>query len=72
MFRDHRGLTQEQLANAAGVSQDLIREIETSAKSGGYYLEHGHHDIPRKIAGALGISVSEISDGPYLTTTYDS
>lgn len=54
-IRESRGMTQKELADAVGVTQQTI-----------YYYEHGDHDprasMLKRLAKALGCTVSELLD----------
>ncbi|MEM8850995.1 MAG: helix-turn-helix transcriptional regulator [Pseudomonadota bacterium] len=53
VFRDWRGLTQQQLADASGVSRVQIAEIETGRKTGSVATL-------RKLADALRVTMDEL------------
>jgi DNA-binding XRE family transcriptional regulator len=54
VWRAHRGMTREALANAAGVSPSYLTEIETRRKPGSF-------DAIAKLAGALKVSLDDIA-----------
>ena len=53
VFREHRGLTQTQLAAHAGVSQATVAEIETGRKKGSV-------GTLKAIAGALQVDLDDL------------
>lgn len=53
IWREHRGMTMQQLAAEAGVPQSYVSEIETRKKPGSVAAL-------KKIAGALGISLDDM------------
>src|SRR6266498_3108944 len=54
VWRAHRGLTREELAEKAGVAPSYLTEIETRKKPGSF-------DAMIKLAAALGISLDDIA-----------
>ena len=54
VWREHRGLTQEQLASAAGVSRALVAAIETGRKE-------GSTSSLKKLAAALGCELGNLA-----------
>jgi len=54
VYREHRGLTQQVLANASGVSRDMIAMIETGRKNGSLATI-------KKLAGALDVDIEDLS-----------
>lgn len=53
VWRKHRGLTQQQLANAAGISKPYLSQIEVGKRT-------GTTEILSAIAKALGVSLDEV------------
>jgi len=53
VWRGHRGLTQQRLADAAGVTKSYISQIESGAKTGSL-------DTLRRIAAALQIDLDDL------------
>jgi DNA-binding XRE family transcriptional regulator len=53
IWREYRGMTQETLANAAGVSRPMIAAIEAGHKTGGVATL-------KKLAAALGIDLDDL------------
>ena len=53
VWRKHRGLTQQQLANAAGISKPYLSQIEVGKRT-------GTTEILSEIAKALGVSLDEV------------
>ena len=53
VWREYRGLTQQQLANAAGISKPYLSQIETGKRK-------GTADILSAIAKALDVSLDDI------------
>ncbi len=53
LWRDHRGLTQQALADAANVNRVLIAQIEKGRKTGSV-------DTLKALAGALEIAVDDL------------
>src|ERR1022692_4252429 len=53
-WREHRGLTQEELAKASKVSRSMIAAIEARNKKGGIATL-------RKLAGALGADLDHLA-----------
>ena len=53
VFREYRGLTQKQLAEAAGINQVYVSQIESGARSGSV-------DVMKRIADALRIDLDAI------------
>jgi transcriptional regulator with XRE-family HTH domain len=56
-FRQRRGLTQRQLAEAAHVPQPLISQIESGKRPGA----HIHLAVGARLAFALGVSVDSLT-----------
>lgn len=56
VWREYRGLTQQQLANAAGISKPYLSQIETGKRT-------GTTEILSTIAKALDVSLDEIVGG---------
>ena len=54
VWRQHRGLTQEDLAKASGVSRPMIAAIETGHKKGGI-------DTLKKLSRALKIDLDNLA-----------
>lgn len=54
VWRQHRGLTLEALADAAGISRSYLNEVETAKKPGSL-------DAMTKIARALGIKLDDLT-----------
>jgi DNA-binding XRE family transcriptional regulator len=54
VYRDLRGLTQNDLAGRAGVNRVTVAEIETGRKQGSV-------STLRKLAGALGVAVDDLA-----------
>jgi DNA-binding XRE family transcriptional regulator len=54
VYRDLRGLTQNDLAGCAGVNRVTVAEIETGRKQGSVATL-------RKLAGALGVTVDDLT-----------
>ena len=54
VFRDHRGLTQEQLAKAAKIARPYLAEIESGRKDGSV-------TVLRAIAAALKLDLDDIA-----------
>ena len=54
VYRDHRGLTQQQLADRSGVNRAFLAEIETGRKSGSV-------KTLKAIADALDVDLNSIS-----------
>lgn len=54
VYRDHRGLTQQQLADKCGIQRAYLAEIETGRKSGSI-------KTLKTIAAALGVDLASIS-----------
>ena len=52
MFRDHRGLTQTQLAEAAGLKQSYVSQIEAGTRNGSV-------DALTRIAEALRVELDD-------------
>jgi len=52
-WREHRGLTQQQLANAAGISMPYLSQIESGKRK-------GPADVLAAIAKALDLSLDDI------------
>jgi len=55
VWREYRGLTQQQLANAAGISKPYLSQIETGKRK-------GTTEILSAIAKALDVSLDEVVD----------
>ena len=55
VFRDHRGLTQTELAGRAGVGQDVVSRIESGKMT-------GMVDTLAALAKALGVTVDDLID----------
>lgn len=55
VWRQHRGLTREALAAAAGVAPSYLSEIETRRKPGSF-------DAIAKLSDALGVSLDELAE----------
>ena len=53
VWREHRGLTQAQLAERAGVTQGAVAQIESGKRRGSI-------DLLRKLADALGVDVDDL------------
>jgi len=53
VWREHRGLTQAQLAERAGVTQGAVAQIESGKRRGSV-------DLLRKLAAALGVDVDDL------------
>lgn len=53
IYRNLRGLTQQQLADASGVNRVQIAEIEAGRKTGSV-------ETVRKLAGALGVGLEDL------------
>jgi ribosome-binding protein aMBF1 (putative translation factor) len=53
VWREHRGLTQQALANAAGLPQSTIARLESGKRKGTVAQM-------RKLAGALGINLDTL------------
>ena len=53
VFRDHRGLTQAELAGRAGVGQNVVSRIETGNKTGTV-------DTLAALAKSLGVTVDDL------------
>lgn len=53
-WREHRGMTQENLAKASGVSRSMIAAIETGHKAGGIATL-------KKLAAALNVGLDNIA-----------
>ncbi len=53
IWREHRGLSQEELAGKAGVARSYLAEIEGRKKPGSL-------DANRKLASALGLTVDDL------------
>ena len=56
VYRDHRGLTQQQLADKCGIQRAYLAEIETRRKSGSVNLA-----TLKAIAAALDVDLTSIS-----------
>jgi DNA-binding XRE family transcriptional regulator len=57
VWREHRGLTQQALARAAGLPQSTIARLESGARKGTVAQM-------RKLAGALAINLDTLCGGP--------
>lgn len=57
VWREHRGLTQAELAKLAGLSQPAIAQIETGQRKPGVAAL-------QKLAGALGLNMADLVDEP--------
>jgi ribosome-binding protein aMBF1 (putative translation factor) len=55
VWREHRGLTQQALADAAGLPQSTIARLESGERKGAV-------DQMRKLAGALGINLDTLCE----------
>ena len=53
VWREHRGLTQAQLAERAGVTQGAVAQIESGKRRGSV-------DLLRKLAGALNLDLDDL------------
>ena len=53
VFRDLRGLTQQQLANASGVNRVQIADIEAGRKTGSV-------ETVKKLAATLGVALDDL------------
>ena len=53
VFREHRGLTQGQLSERAGIGALYLSQIETGRR-------RGSHSVLRRLAAALGITVDDL------------
>lgn len=56
VWRRHRGLTQQQLAEAAGVTKSHVSQIENGTKSGSL-------ECMRRIADRLGVELGDLVGG---------
>ncbi len=56
-WREHRGLTQERLAAASGVSKPYVSQIESGRRS-------GSTNTLRKLARALGVPIGALVPDP--------
>jgi DNA-binding XRE family transcriptional regulator len=54
VYREYRGMTQQKLANASGVSRDMIAMIETGKKNGSLATI-------KKLASALEIEIEDLA-----------
>ncbi|PWC48075.1 helix-turn-helix domain-containing protein (plasmid) [Azospirillum melinis] len=54
VFRDHRGLTQTQLAEAAGLKQSYVSQIEAGTRNGSV-------DALKRIAEALRVELDDLT-----------
>jgi DNA-binding XRE family transcriptional regulator len=54
VWREHRGLTQEALATAAGVGKSYVSQIESGRKTGTL-------DTLRRLAAALGVDLDDLT-----------
>jgi DNA-binding XRE family transcriptional regulator len=57
VWREHRGWTQQQLANAAGVTQSMVTMIETGRRK-------GQADTLKRLAAALRIDLDDLVPEP--------
>lgn len=55
VWREHRGLSQRELAGRAGLSQAYIAQIETGRR-------RGTVDVYRRLADALGVEIDDLVD----------
>jgi len=55
VWREHRGLTQQQLAEAAGISVPYLSQIEAGKRQ-------GSAEVLAAIAKALGLALDDIVD----------
>ena len=53
VWREHRGLTTRTLAEAAGIAQAYVSQIETGKRSGSL-------DTHAKLAAALGVTIDDL------------
>lgn len=53
VWREHRGLTQQELAEAAGLSPSCLSQIESGKR-------RGTTDVLAKIASALNVSLDDV------------
>lgn len=56
VFREHRGMSQGDLARAVGTSSDYISRIETGVR-------HPGRALTKRIAEALGVDPADIAQG---------
>ncbi|NUA99729.1 helix-turn-helix domain-containing protein [Azospirillum melinis] len=54
VFREHRGMTQSQLAQAAGLKQSYVSQIESGVRTGSV-------DVLKRIAAALRVDLNDLS-----------
>ncbi len=54
VFREHRGITQSQLAQAAGLKQSYVSQIESGTRTGSV-------DVLKRIAGALRVDLNDLT-----------
>lgn len=54
VWREHRGLTQEELAAAAGVGKSYVSQIEAKKKPGSVA-------VLQRLAGALGLDLDDLA-----------
>ena len=53
VWREHRGLTQQQLADLAGISKPYLSQLESGRRSGSI-------DVLSALARALGLSIDDL------------
>ncbi|MBI3158757.1 MAG: helix-turn-helix transcriptional regulator [Chloroflexi bacterium] len=53
VWREYRGLTQQQLADAAGISKPYLSQIETGKRT-------GTTEVLSALAGALGVGLEDL------------
>ena len=53
VWREHRGMTQQQLAEAVGISTPYLSQLETGKRTGATH-------VLKSIAGVLGIDLDDI------------
>ncbi|MGY0834451.1 helix-turn-helix domain-containing protein [Azospirillum argentinense] len=54
VFRDHRGMTQAQLAEATGLKQAYVSQIEAGTRGGSV-------DVLKRIAEALRVDLDDLT-----------